>query len=224
MKLPTLLLLSLAACDSQVDGTHQGTPLAELTGNVENRRTAPTNDAEVAILWVNSSGSPDIVAAETAAVEGNFPAAFQLSIYEPPIDALINDYQDSRMGVAYIVSGEAGADYSDEEGILGMDTQHLLVYLPEDIAPGTTVATVLRGTPAAGFHVYDVGHLSDAESDARRACESGLGDTYTIEQLFDTCGGFPSFDDFLPAPANLDTPLEVEIVDDISELDIPNWT
>jgi hypothetical protein len=225
MTKPLLVLALLAACDSQVDGDHNGTPLAELAGNVENRRTQPLTDAEVAIVWVNSSGSPDLQAGDSVPVVGNFPAEFQLAIYEPPLDALINDYGDSRMGVAYIVSGEAGTDYSmDEEGILGMDVQHLLVYLPEDAAPGSTIATVLRGTPAAGFHIYNVGHLSDQEVEQRQACEDSLPPGHTLQQLFDTCGGFSPFDDFLPAPADLDTPLEVEIVDDLDQLDVPNWT
>lgn len=227
MRTNLLLLLSLAACDSQVDGDHNGTPLASLTGNVQNQRTAPIGDnAEVVILWMNSSGSPDISAAETVPVTGNFPAAFELSIYEPPIDALINDYEDSKMGVAYIISATADADLSndDGEGILGMDQDHLLVYLPEDVQPGTSVATILRGTPSAGFHIYNVGHTTDAEQQTRQECEDALPAGATLQDLFDTCGGFPFFDDFLETPADLATPLEVDLVDDLDQLDVPNWT
>ena len=226
LKTPILVLASLAACDSQVDGNHNGTALAQLAGSVENQRTRPIGDAEVAILWMNSAGSPDIAAAETVPVEGNFPAAFTLSIYEPPLDALINDYGDSRMGVAFIVSGEVGTNYisDDGAGVLGMDVAHLLVYLPEDVQPGTLVSTVLRGTPAAGFHIYNVGHLTEQEQTDRRDCEAALPETHTLQDLFDTCGGFPSFDDFLPAPADLGTPLEVDLVDELDQLDVPNWT
>ena len=226
LKTPLLLVASLAACDSQVDGNHNGTPLAELTGSVENQRTRPTGEAEVAIIWINSAGSPDVSAAETVAVEGNFPAAFTLSIYEPPIDALINDHGDSRIGVGLIVAGELGTDYTtdDGEGVLGMDTTHLLVYLPEDVQPGTSVSTILRGTPAAGFHVYDVGHLTEQEKADRQACREALPEEHTVQELFEQCGGFPAFDDFLPAPADLGTPLEVELVDELDQLDIPNWT
>jgi hypothetical protein len=224
IRLPLLLLSTLAACDSQVDGDHQGNALANLTGTVANQRTAPIDDAEVVILWMNSAGSPDIAAAEAVPVAGNFPAEFQLAIYEPPIDALINDYGDSRMGVAFVVSADPGGDIiNDEESVLGMDPNHLLVYLPEDVVAGSIVATILRGTPAAGFHIYDVGHLSEAEQQSRQACEDSLGDP-SIQELFDACGGFPPFDDFLPAPADLATPLEVDLVDDLDQLDIPNWT
>jgi hypothetical protein len=222
-----MLVTLLAACDSQVDGDHNGTPLAQLEGTVQNTRTAAIGDAEVAIVWVNSSGSPDLSGGDTVDVEGNFPAAFRLSIYEPPPDALINTYPDSRMGVAYIISGVAGTDYSSEDaaeaGILGMDPDHLLVYLPEAAAPGTFVSTVLRGTFAAGFHIFDVGHLTEAEADDRRACEAALPTGYTLQDVFDTCGGL-GFDDFLPAPGDLNTPLEVDLVDDLESLDVPNWT
>ena len=222
-----LLLLTLAACDSQVDGSHNGTPLAELAGTVANQRTAPTNDAEVVILWQNSSGSPDIIAAETIPVVGNFPAEFQLAIFEPPLDSMLNDYGDSKMGVAYIISATAGADFNngdEEEAVLGMDQNHLLVYVPEDIVEGSQVSTVLRGTPKAGFHIYDVGHLSDAEQESRQMCEDNLDPNATLQELFDTCGGHSLFDDFLPAPADLETPLEVDLVDDLDQLDVPNWT
>ncbi len=226
MRTKLLLLVSLAACDSQVDGDHNGTPLAKLEGSVQNLRTAPVNaDAEVVILWMNSSGSPDIAAAETVPVEGNFPASFELSIYEPPLDALINDYGDSRMGVAFIVSAKAGADViNDESGVLGMDPDHLLVYLPEDVPAGSRVSTILRGTPKAGFHIYDVGHLTEAEQEERAQCWDTFPDNTPLQELFDSCGGHPSFDDFLEAPADLATPLEVDLVDDLEELDIPNWT
>ncbi len=226
MRTNLLLLSLLAACDSQVDGDHNGTPLANLRGSVQNQRTAPTDGAEVVILWVNSAGSPDVSAAETVPVTGNFPAAFELSIYEPPIDALINNYGDSKMAVAYILSTSADADLSNDsgEGILGLDPDHLLVYLPEDAAPGSVVATTLRGTPKAGFHIYNVGHLTDAEQQTREECELGLGEDYSLQELFDTCGGYSSFDDFLVAPDDLATPLEVDLVDDLDQLDPPNWT
>jgi hypothetical protein len=227
LKHPLMLVTLLAACDSQVDGDHNGTPLAKLEGTVQNLRTAAITDAEVALVWENTSGSPDIAGGDSVEVEGNFPAAFKLSLYEPPPDALLNDLQDSRMGVAYIFAGVIGTDYSSEEaagaGILGMDPDHLLVYLPEDTVPGSIVSTILRGTPSAGFHIYNVGHLTEAEVEQRQTCEAALPAGSTIQVVFDTCGGV-GFDDFLPAPADLNTPLQVDLVDDLELLDVPNWT
>jgi hypothetical protein len=227
-KLPLLLLATLAACDSQVDGNHKGDELAVLTGTVENLRTQPTDDAEVAVLWLNVTVADETYTPDTVSVEGNFPSEFSISIYEPPIDLAINDFGDSRFGFALIFAAEIGTDYSEENeegvGVLGGDTQHVLVYVPEEIAPGTVAATILRGTPAPGFHIYNVGHLTEAESLSRAECEANLGVDPSIQDLFQACGGFQSFDDVLPAPADLDTPLEVELVDDLADLDIPNLT
>jgi hypothetical protein len=226
--LPTLLLGSLAACDSQVDGDHNGTALAEIHGQVESMRTGPVDDAQVAIVWQNSSGSPDLVGVDTVDVTGSFPAQFHLAIYTPPEDTLINNFGDSRMGVAYIFAAKAGTDFSSDQsaeaGVLGLDPDHLLIYLPENLAAGTLASTLLRGTPSAGFHLYNVGHLTDAEKDQRRACAEGLGESTPVQVIYDTCGGSDVFDDFLPAADDLDAVLKVDLVDDLDQLDVPNWT
>ena len=64
------ILATTAACASQVDGDHQGDALAELSGQVSNDRTTPVGDAaEVVVVWHNSAGSPDVIAAEAVEVE-----------------------------------------------------------------------------------------------------------------------------------------------------------
>jgi hypothetical protein len=226
LSLALSLVAVFAACDSQVDGDHQGTPLAEIGGTVRNTRTQPVeNTAEVVLIWENSSGSPDIIATDTVEVEGSFPAQFKLSIFEPPEDAVLNDWDGTKVGVAFIVAGEAGTDYAtDEEGILGIEDDHLFVYVPDGVAPGSEASIVLRGTPAPGFHMYGVHKLSDGEMESRRACIEGLGENATLENTFSTCGGFDLFDDFVPLETDLETPLEIELVDDLSTVDIPNWT
>lgn len=227
-RLGSLVLFAslLAACDSQVDGDHQGTPLAQIGGSVRNTRTLPTGDAEVVVVWQNSSGSPDIVAADSVEVEGSFPAQFTLSIFEPPADALLNNFNGVKVGVAYIVAGEVGADYSDDDGagILGAEENHLLVYLPEAVPAGTDASYILHGTPAAGFHIYNMHKLTDQEQDDRRACQETLPQDAGIPEIFEQCGGFPSFDDFVPLDTDLATPLDVELIDDLSDLELPNWT
>src|SRR5262245_55226575 len=105
-------VLPLAACASQVDSTHQGNALAKIAGEVRNTRTMPIPNvgAEVVVAWVNSSGSPDITAADSVEVEGTFPAQFTLSIFEPPQDALLNNWEGTKVGVAFIVAGVPGTD------------------------------------------------------------------------------------------------------------------
>jgi hypothetical protein len=218
----------IAGCDAQVDSTHQGSALAQIDGTVQNRRTRSVGDAELAIVWQNTPGTQYLMPSEIVDVEGNFPAAFRIAVYEPPRDGLFNVTVDnSRFAVASIFAGRPGTDYADrdsvEQNVLGMDPNHLLVYLPEDVAAGSVLATSLRGTPRAGFHIYNVGHLSEAEQEARFQCMQELPPSATYQDIFDVCGGL-IFDDFVPAPDDLETPLQVELVDDLAELDVPDWT
>ena len=218
----------LVACASQVDGDHQGTALAKLTGEVRNTRTMPIagDNAEVSIVWVNSSGSPDVSVAESADVIGSFPAQFSLSIYEPPAMPLLNDWNGVKVGVALIVAGTSDLDWTAGEpaGLLGMDENHLLVYVPQDVPAGSAASILLRGTPAAGFHIYGVHKLTDAESDSRRTCIEQLGPDPSMQEVYSQCGGSDVFDDFVPLPTDLATPLEIDLVDDLDQIDPPNWT
>jgi hypothetical protein len=223
-----LVTSAIAGCDAQVDSTHNGTALAQLEGTVHNRRTLSTGDAEIALVWENTPGIQYLMPAEIVDVEGNFPAAFRISVYQPPQDAVINvDPENRRFGVASIFAGRRGTDYADrdsvQQNVLGMDPNHLLVYLPEDVPAGSLLATTLRGTPRAGFHIYNVGHLSDAEQEERSRCRQQLPSSATYQEVFATCGGL-IFDDFLVAPDDLETPLQVELVNDLAELDVPDWT
>lgn len=222
------VLAPLAACASQADSSYQGEALARIGGSVHNTRTQPiVAGAEVVVVWQNSSGSPDLTGTESVEVEGSFPAQFTLSIFEPPADALLNNWNGVKVGVAYIVAGTPGADYSDEDSdaaVLGAEADHLLVYVPAAVPAGSDASYILHGTPGPGFHLYGVHKLTSAEKDTRQTCIDGLGAQGTIAAVFTTCGGFAPFDDFVPSPQDLATPLDVELVDDPNTIDFPNWT
>lgn len=227
LALASLLLASVAACDAQVDADHQGTALVTLNGSVRNTRTQATPDAEVVVVWQKSSGSPDLTGTDSVEVEGSFPAQFKLSIYQPPDPALLNDWGDGvKFGVAYIIAGVPGTDYADDDGpgILGIDDDHLLFYLPADVPAGSDLATVLRGAPRAGFHVYGTHKLTDAEKAQRQQCVEALPAGYTLDEKYDVCGGDQDFDDFVPLATDRDTELEVDLIDDIDDVDVPEWT
>lgn len=222
------LLAPLAACDSQVDSNHQGQALAKIGGSVRNARTAPIGaGAEVVVVWQKSSGSPDLTGTESVEVQGSFPAQFMLSIYQPPPTNLLNDWSGVQVGVAYIIAGVDGTDYSDENaaeaGMLGMEVDHLLVYVPQDVPAGSDASILLRGTPTAGFHLYGVHKLTDTEKDTRRDCIDQLANP-TLQNVYSQCGGEASFDDFVPLSTDLSTPLNIDLVDDPSTIDVPNWT
>lgn len=230
MKSGVLALTVLAACSSQVDGDHRGQPLAQLSGSVENSRLNPTAATEVAAVWEVTSGSPDFVGGEAVEVTGNFPAQFELAIYVPPDAILLNSWNGVQVGVAYILAAPAGTDYTDGEGLaenmLGMDIDHLLVYVPADVPADSFASYKLRGTPKAGFHLYGVKRLGDEERAARQACIEDLPSEPRDEAekaMYTQCGGDYFHDDMLPLEADLDTLLHIDLVDDPSSIDFPNW-
>jgi hypothetical protein len=220
------LILPAVACDAQVDADHRGIPLARLAGTVRNTRTLSTGDAEVVVVWTSDGAVKDASQPATAHVAERFPARFTLSIYEPPAEYVLNDWPGARFGVAFIFTVLVGTDYYDDRsaraGLLGMDTEHLLVYAPDGIPEGSFASYLLRGTPAPGFHLYGVRHLTEEEEAARRVCIDALGPDPDLPAIFTGCGG-DAFDDFVPLPDDLHTPLEIELVDDPSTIDPPNW-
>ncbi len=221
-------LAPLAACASQVDSDHQGEALAEISGSVRNTRSLPIADgSEVVVVWQNSSGSPDLTGADSVEVQGSFPAQFTLSIFEPPADALLNDFNGVKVGVAYIIAGVPGTNWSNddeiESGLLGMDVDHLLVYVPDGVPAGSDATLLLHSAPAPGFHLFGVHKLTDEESAARQECIDQLAEE-TLDAVYNECGGPASFDDFVPLDTDLATPLDIELIDDPSTIDAPNWT
>lgn len=227
--LVALLVPWLVACDAQVDADHRGSALAALSGTIRNTRRLAVGDAEVVALWAVDGSDPmgDRTVTDAVEVAGSFPARFALSIYEPPADGVLNDFPGARFGVAFLIVGVAGTDYSNEEaayaGLLGMDTEHLLVYAPADIPEGSFASYMLRGTPPAGFHLYGVYRPTEEEVAARTACRDLLGEAPAYAEVFTRCGGFPQFDDLVPLDTELQTPLEIELVDDPELIDAPNW-
>ena len=217
-----LLATPLAACASQVDSDHQGQALATLQGEVRNTRTKPiTGTTEVAVVWANTSGDPDVTYADTVPVSGSFPAQFELSIYTPPPASALNEFEGVQIGVAVIVAGDPAAG---KAGLLGMEEQHLLVYAPADVPANSTIGIMLHSAPTAGFHLYGVHRPTDAEKANRESCEQNLGDDPSPRDVYLQCGGSSVFDDFVPLPTDLQTPLEIPLVDDPSQINAPNWT
>jgi hypothetical protein len=219
-----LTFASLAACDSQVDGSHQGEPLATLDGTVENQRSSAVTGADVVVAWIYDSGEGDSVASQRVTVDGDFPARFSLAMYEPPEDNVLQPTPDGgRFGIGYVVAVEEGAtSLESEESILGMDPEHVLVYVPEDVQAGSEIALFLHSTPAAGFHIYGFRRLTDTEYEEREACKSTLSPEATTAELYATCGG-DIFDEVVPTDMNLETSLSVNLVDDLGDLNLANW-
>jgi len=58
--------------------------------------------------------------------------------------------------------------------------------------------------------------LTEQDQLDRQACIDALGGDPSIPEIFEGCGGFGPFDDFVPLESDLATPLEVELIDDPS--------
>ncbi len=211
------LLVPLAACDAQVDGDSQGTALARLQGNVSSARADTPVAADVAVIWRKWRGA-GLISGGIEPVEGRFPSEFSLSIYEPPPAAMLNTYLDEgvQFAVAYIEAVEPGQTeflYPAPQA-LGMDFDHLLVYVPADVRADSFVATFLHSAPSAGFHLYGAHHLTPEERSTRQACiYNGPSSPMTLPEIYERCGGDDYAVDFVPLPSDLDTPLSVELVD-----------
>jgi hypothetical protein len=227
--LTSLPLASLAACTSQVDDHYQGEVLATLTGSVTSSATAPA-DADVAVVWGAYRGGLSLIGADAVEVQGSFPAQFELSIFTPPTDDMLSDIDGVKFGVAYIVADAPGrSTHTSTDSWLGAELAHVLVYLPATPPEGSAIAGMLRGTPAPGYHLYDVHQITDAERQALYACitelhnrVAQLGRMETLQEIYAECHGFGDAE-LHPAPLDLATPLDIGLGGTVDYNALPKW-
>lgn len=203
------LALALGACGSQVDGDHQGEVLARLEGTMHAAESRSI-EADVSIAWVIGSGGTSFVGADRVQVEGTLPSNFTLSVFTPPADDVLWDWDGVTFATAYLVSNPPSDDPKAWQKWLGADMDHVLVYLPAKPPAGSDVAALLRGTPEPGYHLYNVHQITEPERQQRLACWNTLSDR-SLPSVFANCGGTPN-DDLIPADDDLDTLLSIEIV------------
>jgi hypothetical protein len=228
--LSSLPAVAFAACTPQVDGNYQGQTLATLSGSLTSTAAAATADADVSVVWGAYLGGLSLVGADTAAVTGAFPAAFQLSIFTPPTDDMLSDIDGVKYGVAYIVADAPGqATHTTTETWQGAEYDHVLVYLPATPPDGSAVAGFLHGTPSPGYHLYAVHRLTDTERTALFACITDLhnqvaemGRMETTQEIYSTCGGLGEVDLHL-ADGDLDAPLTIDLTGHVDFNDLPQW-
>lgn len=217
----------LAACDSQVDGDHQGEVLATLEGALRSERAVPLPDPEVAIVWAQNSMMGNLVGAETVEAEGLFPN-FTLSVFSPPPDAVLEEIDGEHYAIGFVVVGSVGTDYRVHTNWHGVDYDRIVIYLPEDTAVEGTLGYLLHGAQPAGFHVYTVKNLTEPERQAKLDCINmrAQGSMISSHDMFKYCGG-NSGDEIYPAPADLETQFDIAIVEDASIIDLinnqPRW-
>lgn len=230
MKISSLLLLAVTGCDSQVDGDHRGEVLAALEGQMHTTTTRTTASADVSVVWTIGSGGTSFVGAETAQVDGMLPSNFTLSVFTTPSADVMSDWDGIRFGAALIAARPQGVDATAWQQWLGVDNNHVLVYLPEAPPVGSAVAGLLHGTPTSGYHVYDVRRLTEAERQQRFDCISKFFNEQNREptraEIFSLCGGDGN-DELWPSADDIDTVLDIPVVDEfgLDEFNgLPRWS
>src|SRR5690606_6628369 len=126
-KLSPLLLLLTGACAAQVDSDHQGEVLATLEGTMQTAESTQTVAVDVVVNWVVPSGGPSFVGADRVEVEGTLPSNFSLSIFSPPTDDQMVEWQGVEYGAAYIAVAPVGVDEQGFGHWRGADYDHVLV-------------------------------------------------------------------------------------------------
>ncbi len=229
-QLTTLLLFTVAACDSQVDGDHQGQLLASLEGDMHTSTSQTTTTADVSVVWTIGSGGTSFVGADKVEVEGMLPNHFQLSVFTTPSDDVMSDWDGYKFGAAIIAARPAGVDAKSWQQWLGVDNNRVLVYVPVAPPAGTALAGMLHGSPAPGYHLYDVRRLTDAEIQQRYDCITKFlqdnGHEPSRAEIFNVCDG-DGHDELWPTADDLDTKLSIEIVDSfgLPEFNaLPGWS
>jgi hypothetical protein len=131
------LVAALGACAAQVDPEYQGEPIATMRGTVVAPQALETDKAvSAAIVWTADTWFPDGVykpkfIGTRFGVTGSFPARFTLDLYTAPSFEPESDY---KMYVGYLAAVASNAPDSDiaARDILGIDTNHILLYFVND--------------------------------------------------------------------------------------------
>ncbi len=172
--LPALALLALAGlagCDPQAADGYPGEPLVVLRGQVEG--VPPLPPLEAAMLWQRgpppSTGDQDL--ATRAPVEPGFPASFTLRLYQPPPAAarrLLAPGEPSfaRANAAAMPLGtpasQVGAILAPGNPSYGIDVDHWVVHLEEDVPASSLTAWWLGAPLPAGYHLLRVTPIDPA--------------------------------------------------------------
>jgi len=170
---PPLARLALAwwglgwcvACDSQADRGYPGEPLVTLRGQVE--ATPPLPPLEAAILWqlAPPPAVGDQELATRAPVQGGFPAAFTVRLYQPPPAAARRTLRDGEVSFARgtaaavpfgIAAAAVGALAGASNPSYGVDPDHWIVHLDADVPQSSLMAWWLGAALPRGFHLLRV--------------------------------------------------------------------
>jgi hypothetical protein len=139
---------ALAACDAQVGDDYVGEPLALLEGTISVADSAEVpGDAIAMVVWHVWQEGDGASRTAPVAIDGEFPASFELAIYEPPPAVTQFDLGEEEASLAgvhlatgYVTvmpSADVAGDLSDVlDAALGIETEYLLVWADGEVPSG----------------------------------------------------------------------------------------
>ncbi|XXY53664.1 hypothetical protein WME91_21245 [Sorangium sp. So ce269] len=232
MKIRSILSLALpvllAACgDSQVGSDYPGESLLTVQGTIVNELDeAPAGPVDAVLVWnsVTSDTENENFPVRTT-VTGSFPAAFTLSIHEPPPEISLNDLGeiglvDTRVGIA-TVEAALSEDAAGEGSGLGVDEHHVIVYVESDMDEDGFWSNFFGGPLSPGFHVMDVVSLEDVVDPELQAAFDACNAAATTEAEHNACYGYGMKLKIRPSADGLSTMLTVRMAP--SGLEYPDW-
>lgn len=222
------LTLAFAACDAQVDDDFGGTPATGSAQSSDTWELPPPKPLVPVVFW-----SGDQLSAAELSYTGDLPVAFDFEILTPPQDARLSatsleppgsaSEPAFALGAVFILDEDwqawvARANDEDDwasEGFYGGCDDMMLLWLEDDIQPGTRLAQAF-GTLAKGHHLLAIDHLTEDEraawdkcmDDAYAPCQ-GQDDASACEPAAKACGTEAA--DY--SVVGLDTPLQIRAAD-----------
>ncbi|AUX46979.1 hypothetical protein SOCE26_084890 [Sorangium cellulosum] len=235
MQLRSILSLALpillAACDAQVGSDYPGEPLLTVQGTIVNELDEPpAGPVDAVLVWNTQGGESDKENFPVrATVTGSFPSAFTLSMYAPPPEEALNDLSegglvDTRVGIAIVVAASSEEDDPGEGSSLGVDEEHVIVYVESDMDEDGYWSKFLGGPLAPGFHVMDAFSREDVgEVDAElQAAFDACNAAATTEAEHNTCYGYDAKLKLRPSAGGSGTALTVRMAPQ-EDLTYPDW-
>jgi hypothetical protein len=227
-------LLGATGCDSQVDSDYPGESLATVRGTIANERTLPTPEAHAGLFWIATSAADqnEYLHGESVEVSGDFPAQFQLDLFQPPPEEALDDLAEengeplpSRVAVAMISvtdqsPEELGAieDPGSEtfyEHFLGIAEQYVVIYAEQPTEEFVTNFGEYIAPLDAGYNLVEV---IRGTPDERQAAVECWRDHEGDPNVRDIC---PFSVQTVPAPGGASTTISIRLVDDYREINAP---
>ena len=229
-RIPCIALAALAAgCDARTNSDYQGEVLATLQGEVRLEGSSPPPGDEVELFyrnyggWFGDTGTEDFLFVQRVSVTGEYPAAFQIELFEPPPEEALIDFgtdgepDEARVGLGILTSSYECNYLSHDipaRCVFGTAPTMALVWAEDAIQPGSRAAEVVGTTLGAGYHLLQY-RQTFPDDDAWQVCLSEAweeaherGDEDPTLNMHRTCPRYT-----LESEVPLDTSIMVQLSD-----------